>query len=156
MIGRPPRRFRRNTGKAHRRQVQFVDENINDADRALVRHIIFQTVREQCRLPPILALNETLHSATLSGIILTDQCVSTQAAPKAAVGNVPTTIGATVVSHAPLRRVPDGGGRDFSNPVRRHLADDCAAAADALGVHGMESSRVRLDICDNSSDKVTL
>ena len=34
------------------------------------------------RLPPIFALNETLHSAPLSGIILTDQCVSTQAGPQ--------------------------------------------------------------------------
>jgi hypothetical protein len=83
MISRPSRRFRRNTGKAHRRQVKFVDENIDDADRVLVRHIIFQTVREQCRLPPVFALNETLHSAPLSGIILTDQCVSTQAGPEA-------------------------------------------------------------------------
>jgi hypothetical protein len=33
-------------------------------------------------LPPVFALNETLHSAPLSGIILTDQCVSTQAGPE--------------------------------------------------------------------------
>lgn len=63
MIGWPSRRFRFNTGKAHRRQVQFVDENINDADWIIVRHIVFQTIREQCRLPPVFALDETIHSA---------------------------------------------------------------------------------------------
>ena len=82
MIGRPPRRFRRNTGKAHGRQVQFVNENINDADRIILRHIIFQTVREQCCLRPVFAFNETLHSVPLSGINLTDQGVSAQAGPK--------------------------------------------------------------------------
>ena len=33
-------------------------------------------------MPPIFALNETLDPAPLSGIILTDQCVSTQAGPE--------------------------------------------------------------------------
>ena len=68
MISRPSRRFRRNTGKAHSRQCEFVDENVDDTDRIIVPHIIFQTVREQCRLPPVFALNETIYSAPLSGI----------------------------------------------------------------------------------------
>ena len=41
--------------------------------------------KEQCRLPLVFAVNETLHSAPFSGIILTDQCVSTQPGPRAAL-----------------------------------------------------------------------
>jgi len=43
-------------------------------------------------LPPVFALNETLHSAPLSGIILTDQCVSTQAGPNAEVADLSKAI----------------------------------------------------------------
>jgi len=61
MIGGPTGHLRRNTRKAQRFQVQFVNEDINDADRIVFRHIVFQAVRQQRRLPPIPALNEPLH-----------------------------------------------------------------------------------------------
>jgi hypothetical protein len=63
MISRPTGLLRHNTRKAQRFQVQFVNEDIDDADRIVRRHIVFQTVRQQRRLPPILALNKTLHPA---------------------------------------------------------------------------------------------
>ena len=61
MIGRPPSRFRHNASKAQGSQVQFVNENIDDTDRIVLRHVVFQGIGEQCRLSPILTLNETLH-----------------------------------------------------------------------------------------------
>ncbi len=61
MIGRPPGRFRHNARKTQGAQVEFVNENIDDADRIVLCHIVFQTLGEQCRLPPILTFNETLH-----------------------------------------------------------------------------------------------
>jgi hypothetical protein len=61
MGGSPPGRFRHNAGKTQDCQVQLVNENIDDADRIVLRHIVFQAVGEQCRLPPVFPLNETLH-----------------------------------------------------------------------------------------------
>ena len=61
MIGGPPGRFRHNTGKAQRFQVEFVNEDIDDADRIVLRHVVVQAVGKQCRLLAILALDETLH-----------------------------------------------------------------------------------------------
>ena len=63
MIGGPTGHLRRNTRKAQRFQVEFVNEDIDDADRIVFRHIVFQAVWQQRRLPPILALNEPLHPA---------------------------------------------------------------------------------------------
>jgi len=87
MIGRPPGRFRDNTRKAQSSKVQFVNEEIDHADRIVLRHVVFQAIREQCRLTPILALNETLHhDPRLIRSTLSDQSVSTQAGPKADIG----------------------------------------------------------------------
>ena len=61
MIGRPPCHLRHNAGKAQGREVQFVDESLDDANRIVLRHIVVQAIRKQCRLPPVLTLNETLH-----------------------------------------------------------------------------------------------
>jgi hypothetical protein len=61
MIGWPPGRFRHHAGKAQGRKVKLVNENVNDADRIVLRHIVFQAIRKQRRLPAILALHETLH-----------------------------------------------------------------------------------------------
>ena len=41
-------------------EIKFVDENINDADRILVRHIIFQTVREQGRAVQFLIFGDDI------------------------------------------------------------------------------------------------
>ena len=41
----------------------------------------------------------------------------------------------------PLHRLPHGGGRHPTGPVRRHLADDRGATTAARGVHGVECSR---------------
>jgi hypothetical protein len=73
MISRPTGHLRRNTRKAQRFQVEFVNEHIDDPDRIVFRRIVFQAVRQQRRLSPILALNKTLHPAPLIGIILSEQ-----------------------------------------------------------------------------------
>ena len=61
MIGGPPGRLRHNAGKTQDAEVEFVDENIDDADRIVRRHVVVQALGKQCRLPAILALDETLH-----------------------------------------------------------------------------------------------
>ena len=61
VIGWSPRRFRHNAGKAQGSQVKLVNEDIDDANRIVLPNIVFQNVREQCRLPPIRALNKTVH-----------------------------------------------------------------------------------------------
>jgi hypothetical protein len=64
VIGGSTRRFRNNAGKAQGRKVQLVNENLNDADRIVLRHIVFQAIGQQCHLPPIFALNKTLHETS--------------------------------------------------------------------------------------------
>ncbi len=61
MIGRPPGRFRHDPGKAHGAEVEFVDEDFDDPDRIVLRHVIIQALGKQCRLPAILALDKSLH-----------------------------------------------------------------------------------------------
>ena len=61
MIGRPTGQLRHNTRKAQRFLVEFVNEDIDEADRIVFRHIVFQAVGQQRRLPPILALDKALH-----------------------------------------------------------------------------------------------
>ena len=60
MIGGPPGHLC-TTPQTQRFQIEFVDENIDDADRIVLRHVAVQAVGKQCRLPAILALDETLH-----------------------------------------------------------------------------------------------
>ena len=60
MIGGPPGHLRHNTGKAQRFQVEFVNEDIDDADRIVLRYVVVQAGGKQCRLLAILALDETL------------------------------------------------------------------------------------------------
>ena len=57
-----PGHFRHHAGKAQGAQVEFVNEDIDHADRIVLRHIVFQSIWLQRRLPPILTFNETLHS----------------------------------------------------------------------------------------------
>jgi hypothetical protein len=62
MMGGPTGHLRRNTRKAQRFQVEFVNEDLDDPDWIVFLHIVFQAVEQQRRLP-ILALNEPLHPA---------------------------------------------------------------------------------------------
>ena len=57
MIGGPPGHLRHNTGKAQRYQVEFVNEDIDDADRIVLRHVVIQAGGKQCCLLAILALD---------------------------------------------------------------------------------------------------
>ena len=61
LASRAFRHLRRNTRKAQRFQVEFVNEDIDDADRIVFRHIVFEAVGQQRRLPPILTLDKALH-----------------------------------------------------------------------------------------------
>ena len=54
-------RFWDNAGKAQHRQIQFVNEGIDDADRVIFPDVVVQAVRQQDELAPVLALNKTLH-----------------------------------------------------------------------------------------------
>jgi hypothetical protein len=61
MISRPTSLLRHNTRKAQRFQVQFVNEDIDDADRIVFRHIIVEKLGEQNALPSVLTLDKALH-----------------------------------------------------------------------------------------------
>ncbi len=60
MIGRPSGHRRHHSGKPHGDQIEFVDEDLDDADRIVLSNVVVQTIGKQCRLPAILALDETL------------------------------------------------------------------------------------------------
>ena len=62
MIAGPPRGFRHNALEAEHLQVEFIDESLDDADRIIVRDIVFQAIGKQRCLAAILAFDKTLHS----------------------------------------------------------------------------------------------
>ena len=62
MIGRATRHLRHNPIKAQRRQIQFINEGIDDADRVIFPDVVVQAIRQQDKLAPVLTLNKTLHS----------------------------------------------------------------------------------------------
>ena len=62
MIGRAPGRLRHNAIKAQRRQIQFVNEGIDDPDRVIFPDVVVQAIRQQDQLAPVLTLDKTLHS----------------------------------------------------------------------------------------------
>jgi hypothetical protein len=61
MVRGTARRFRYNARKAQHRQIQFINEGIDDADRVLFLDVVVQALRQQDQLAPLLALNKTLH-----------------------------------------------------------------------------------------------
>jgi hypothetical protein len=61
MIRRTPRRRRRNTLKSKSREVQFLDERLNDPDLVLLSDKVVQILRKQNALSPILTLDKALH-----------------------------------------------------------------------------------------------
>ena len=61
MISRPTGHLRHNTRKAQRVQVEFVNEDIDDADRIVFRHVVVKELGEQNALPAVLTLDEALH-----------------------------------------------------------------------------------------------
>ena len=61
MVRWAARHLRHDAGKAQGREVELVDEDINNPNRIVFGHIVVQAVRKQGRLPTILTLNETLH-----------------------------------------------------------------------------------------------
>ena len=89
MIGRPTGHLRHNTRKAQRVQVEFVNEDIDDADRIVFPHIVFQAVGQQRRLPPILALYEPLHPAPDRNHYIKSRCFHTGWTLIAPLGPVP-------------------------------------------------------------------
>src|SRR5262245_18159349 len=54
-------RFRYNTRKAQYRQIQFINEGIDNADRVIFPIVVVQAIRQQDELAPVLILNKTLH-----------------------------------------------------------------------------------------------
>ena len=54
-------RFRYNTRKAQYRQIQFIDEGIDSANRVIFLDVVVQAIRQQDELAPVLTLNKTLH-----------------------------------------------------------------------------------------------
>src|SRR5215468_8144593 len=54
-------RFRYNTRKAQYRQIQFINEGIDNAHRVVFPDIVVQAIRQQDQLAPVLTLNKTLH-----------------------------------------------------------------------------------------------
>ena len=54
-------RFRYNARKTQHRQIQFINEGIDDADRVIFPDVVVQAIRQQDELAPVLALNKTLH-----------------------------------------------------------------------------------------------
>jgi hypothetical protein len=63
MVRRATGRLGDDTLKAQCRQIQFVDERLNHADRVVLRHIVIEAVREQRYLQPVLAFHETFNPA---------------------------------------------------------------------------------------------
>jgi len=54
-------RFRYNTRKTQYRQIQFIDEGIDNANRVIFPDVVVQAIRQQDELAPVLTLNKTLH-----------------------------------------------------------------------------------------------
>src|SRR4029077_2036142 len=54
-------RFRYNTRKPQYRQIQFINEGIDNADRVIFPHVVVQAIRQQDELAPVLTLHKTLH-----------------------------------------------------------------------------------------------
>jgi hypothetical protein len=52
---------RNNALEAKAPEVKFIDENIDHAHRILLRHVVVQTLREQCSLRALLTYHKTLH-----------------------------------------------------------------------------------------------
>ena len=59
MIARPARRCC--TGKSEHRQIQFVEEHIDDPNRAVASDVIVDAVRQEKLLAAIATLDETKH-----------------------------------------------------------------------------------------------
>src|SRR5262249_10851856 len=57
------RQLRHNPIKAQRRQIQFINEGIDDADRVILPDVVVQAIRQQDQLAPVLTLNKPLHPA---------------------------------------------------------------------------------------------
>ena len=62
MIARPSCDFWHHALKAESLQIKLADKSLDNADRVLIRDIVFQAIRKQCGLQPLFAFNETLHS----------------------------------------------------------------------------------------------
>ena len=61
MIRPTPCRRRRNTIKSKSRQVQLLDERLNDPNLVLLSDNVVQILRKQNALSPILTLDKALH-----------------------------------------------------------------------------------------------
>ena len=65
VIGRSARRRRRHAVEPQPLQIQFVNEDIDHADRIILSHIVVETFGKQRRLPAICTLNEAAHTHLL-------------------------------------------------------------------------------------------
>src|SRR5262249_33635051 len=61
MVSWATRQLRHNPIKAQRRQIQFINEGIDDADRVILPDVVVQAIRQQDQLAPVLTLNKPLH-----------------------------------------------------------------------------------------------
>ena len=61
MIRRPSGRLRRDPVKSQRRQIEFIDKNVDHLNSIVIVDPVFQAFRKQRRLAPVNPLNEAPH-----------------------------------------------------------------------------------------------
>src|ERR1700680_3521830 len=83
MVARPSRRRRRHSYKSQGGKVQFLDEDLDHPNRVLLADIIFQAVRQQRPLHPIVAVDEPMHSPSARSLKLPDSNADSPSAESA-------------------------------------------------------------------------
>jgi len=120
VVARPPRSRRDRAGEAKKRQIQLFDEQVHDADEAVLTDPVIQPIWEKQRLAAINTLNETNQVClrTTCGS-LPQRPVSTQPRPDLLIGGAgnDTLIGApgsdTLRGNAGNDRLLGGEGNDL-------------------------------------------
>ena len=69
MIRRPPRYLGGDPVKSQRRQIEFIDKDVDHLNRIVLVDLVCQAFRKQRRLPAINPLNEALHAILRSSRI---------------------------------------------------------------------------------------
>src|ERR1700682_5273663 len=65
MVCGAPGRFRLHAFKSEPRQIQLIDEYVNDADRVILSDVVVEMLGEQCALRTIFAFDKSLHWSLL-------------------------------------------------------------------------------------------
>jgi len=61
MVRGPASRFRHNTGKTQRCQIQFDNEDVDNPHRAIFAHVVVEAVWKQCYLTTVTAFDKSGH-----------------------------------------------------------------------------------------------